>query len=98
MTFRVEFKGLDKLMRDLKKAKATAVPYAIKTALNSQAYEARRLWHREIHDAFTLRNQFTERSVMVVRAAGKGAQMQASVGSPQGYMAFQEQGGVSRGR
>jgi len=98
MTLTIRWNGLEKLLRDLRKGKETAVPYAIKTALNSQAYEAQRLWRGEIRQQFTTRNQFTERSVMVVRAAGTGEAIQASVGSTAPYMGFQEEGGVSKGR
>jgi hypothetical protein len=66
--------------------------------VNSMAYEARRLWVNEIRAEFTLRNQFTERAVFVSRASGKGSAIQASVGSPHDYMAFQEQGGESHNR
>jgi hypothetical protein len=98
VTLSIQWKGLDKLAKDLEKAKRTAVPYAIKTALNSQAYEARRIWQGEMRKDFTLRNQFTERSVMVVRAKGRGLEIQSSVGSTAPYMGEQEVEHESRGR
>lgn len=97
MTLTVQWKGIDKLVRDLQKAKATAVPYAAKTALNTMAGEARRLWQREIRGTFTLRNQFTERSILTTRATGKGADLQSSVGSTAPYMGEQETGGEVHG-
>jgi len=98
MTLTIKFKGLDKLMRDLEKAKSTAVPYAMKTALNSMAQETRRLWVNEIRGTFTTRNQFTERSVLVSRATGKGGNIQASVGSTAPYMGEREVDSETHGR
>lgn len=94
----VRWKGIDKLVRDLKRARATAVPYAVKTALNTTAFEARRIWQGQIREAFTLRNQYTERSIIAVRASGKGATIQSSVGSFAPYMGDQEQGAEVHGK
>jgi hypothetical protein len=94
----IQWKGVDKLLADLRKAKATAVPYAVKTALNTQAFEARRIWQREIRGEFTLRNQFTERSILAVKASGKGENIQSSVGSVAPYMLQQELGGTVHGK
>lgn len=86
----IQWKGIEKLLKDLETAKRTAVPYAIKTALNTQAFEARRIWQGEIRNTFTLRNQFTERSILAVRAKGSGTTIQSSVGSTAPYMGEQE--------
>jgi hypothetical protein len=98
VTLSVQWKGLEKLQRDLAKAKSTAVPYAMKSALTTQAFEARRIWQGEIRAEFTLRNQYTERSIIAVKASGTGASMQSSVGSFAEYMGDQEEGANVRGR
>jgi hypothetical protein len=94
----VELKGLDKLAKDLATAKRTAVPYAMKSALNATAFEARRIWQGEIRATFTLRNAYTERSIIAVKASGKGAAMQSSVGSFAEYMGDQEEGADVHGK
>lgn len=93
----VTFHGLDKAVFDLERAKAKAVPVAMRNALNVAAFEARRVWQDEIKRTFTTRNRFTERSIQVRKAEGEGRQMASFVGSTADYMATQEDGGVVRG-
>jgi hypothetical protein len=95
----VEFRGLKELVRDLRVARERALPYAVKTALNTAAFEGRKLWQREIKSSFTTRNSFTERSVLVERARGLDAKrMVAVLGSVAPYMGTQELGGTERAR
>src|SRR5688500_5442350 len=95
----VEWKGLKELVRDLKTAREKALPYAVKTSLNTAAFEARKVWQGEIRRSFTNRNAFTERSVLVERASGNDARrMFATVGSTAPYMGTQEEGGTVKGR
>jgi hypothetical protein len=86
-------------VKDLKTFRASALPFAIRNSLNASAFLARKEWQQELRESFTLRNKYTERSVLVERASGKvtGA-MVAKVGSVAPYMLTQEQGGTVRGR
>lgn len=96
--FKVEMKGMDKLLKDLETMRKTAVPYAARNALNTAAFEARKLWQGEIRRAFTTRNTWTERTIIVEKARGTDlGRMQSVVGSTEEYMRKQEFGGMSRG-
>lgn len=92
----VELKGDKRMLGDLAKMRAKAVPFAIKNALNTAAFETRTIWQREIKSAFTNRNTFTANSVRVEQATT--AKLQAKVGSVADYMGTQEQGGTVKGR
>ncbi len=95
----IEFHGLRELVRDLRAAREKALPYAIRNALNTAAFEARKVWQGEIRRTFTTRNQYTERSILVERARGLDPRrMRSFVGSTADYMAKQESGAVIRGR
>jgi hypothetical protein len=95
----VEFRGVKELVRDLRVARERALPYAVKTAVNSAAFEARTIWQGEIRRSFTTRNRYTERSILVERARGLDAKrMVAVVGSVAPYMGDQETGAVIRGK
>jgi hypothetical protein len=94
----VQWKGVDKLRRDLKLSRAKAVPFALKTALNTTAFEARRIWQREIRTVFVNRNTFTERSILAVKAHGTPQKLQSKVGALAPWMEVQEEGGIVRGR
>lgn len=99
MPLSVTFKGLDEARRDLRNFAERAVPFAARNALNTLAFEARTQWQREIRGAFTLRNRFTERSILVTKAQGRDInRMAALVGSTAPYMGDQEQGALVRGR
>lgn len=72
---------------------------ATRNALNSLAFRARTHWQDEIEQSFTLRNQFTKRSVRVDKAQGFNVRtMQSVVGSVAPYMGDQETGAVVRGK
>lgn len=89
--FSVKIKGAEKLAKDLQKAKQTAVPYAIRTYLTTAAFEARKVWQGELRKDFTLRNQYTERSIIAVKASGSLPTMQSKVGSFASYMGQAEE-------
>jgi hypothetical protein len=95
----VEFTGVKEMVAGLKKLRAQAVPYAVRNALNTQAFEARKQWVGFIERSFVNRNTFTQRSIQVVKASGLSAWlMQSVVGSTAPYMGLQEDGGTSRGK
>lgn len=97
--FSCELKGIKEMVRDLKKARKSAIPHAVRSALNTAAFDGRHIWQREIRQEFTTRNQFTERSVLVERAKGTNLKgMQAVLGSAAPYMGDQETGSKVRGR
>lgn len=87
----VQWKGLDKLTKDLNTAQKTAVPYAIRSYLTTAAFEARKVWQGETRKSFTLRNQYTERSIIAVKPMGKGDAMHSKVGSFASYMGTAEE-------
>lgn len=90
----LKWKGARRLERDLQTFAKTAVPHAVRNALNTQAFEARRAWADEAKDSLTLRNTFTVRSLRVEKARGtKLETMQSRVGSVAPYMGKQEIGG-----
>jgi len=86
-------------IRDLKRFREKAIPYAARNALNRSAFHVRAEWQQEIRGSFTLRNRYTERSILVTRAAGKSvSSMIAFVGSTAPYMDEQEHGATIHGR
>lgn len=88
-----------KAVKDLRQFREKAIPYAVRNALNRSAFHARAEWKQEVRGAFTLRNAFTERSILVTRATGKNVNgMVAFVGSTALYMDEQEHGATERGR
>ena len=92
----VELKGDKRMLADLAKMRAKAIPFAIKNALNTAAFETRSIWQREIKSTFTNRNTYTERSVRVEQATP--TKLVAKTGSIADYMDEQEEGGVIRGK
>lgn len=93
---KVELKGAKEMIADLKRLREKAVPFAIKNALNTAAFETRNLWQREVKSIFTNRNTYTARSIRVEQATP--TKLQATVGSVAPYMAVQEEGGTVRGK
>jgi hypothetical protein len=84
--------------RDLKRF-GEAHAHGQRNALNGCAFEAQKAWRTEVKRTFTLRTQFTERSIQVDKAKGLDLRtMQASVGSVAPYMEDQEEGAVVHGR
>lgn len=99
MPITIEFRGIDELVRDLRVARKRALPHAVRDALTTAAFEGRKVWQGEIRKSFTLRNRFTERSVLVERAKGTNLdRMEAVLGSVAPYMGDQEGGATVRGR
>jgi hypothetical protein len=95
----VEFHGAKEMVAALKRMRSQAVPYAVRNALNTQAFEARKAWVGFIQRDFVNRNTFTQRSIQVVKAGGLSvANMQSVVGSTAPYMGTQEEGGTVRGK
>lgn len=94
METRIAFRGLDALREKLA---GRDVPHAARAALNRTAFAARAAWIDRAHEAMTLRNPWTARSIRVARAVGnKPERMKAVLGSAAGYMALQESGGEVR--
>lgn len=95
----VKFRNLDRLVRDLKTFAEKAVPHAVRNSLNRQAIATRKEWGKQVRKEFTLRNKWTERTLMVERVRGTNdpGRMFAVVGSTAPYMATQEFGGTKRG-
>jgi hypothetical protein len=92
----VELKGDKRMLADLAKMRSKAIPYAIKNALNTAAFETRTIWQREIKSVFTNRNTYTANSVRVEQASTTN--LVAKVGSIADYMDTQEEGGSVKGK
>lgn len=96
ITVRVDAK---QAVRDLRTFRASAIPYAVRNALNRTAFAAREVWQEEIRSSFTLRNRYTERSVRVERVQGRDPSgMVARIGSVAAYMGDQERGAQVKGK
>lgn len=97
---KVEFRGADELLEDLRTFRLKAVPYAARDTVNSAAFAARRIWSEEIRKTFTTRNTFTAGAALRVDKAslGKVETIKAVVGSIADYMPRQEGGAVVTGR
>lgn len=89
-----------KLQRDLEKFAKRAMPYAMRDAVNTAAFEARRVWGDEIRRTFTTRNTFTAGPALRVEKArsGTGRAIEARLGSIAEYMPRQEFGATVSGR
>lgn len=94
---RVDMSDIKDLHGDLERFKRSAVPFATRRALTASAFETRSEWQRTMEREFTLRNQFTKRSVRVDKARGLDVRtMEAAVGSIAPYLFDQEYGTVER--
>jgi len=91
----VELKGDKRMVGDLAKMRAKAVPYALRNALNTAAFETRVIWQREIKSAFITRNNYTVGSVRVEQASV--TKLVAKTGSIADFMDEQEEGAVIKG-
>lgn len=82
----------------LMRLKSSALPYAIRQAVNDTAFQARRLGLENVNKKLITRNTYTARSIRVERALAGSTT--ARTGSTEGYMARQEFGGFTakRGR
>lgn len=88
----VKFRGLKEAIKQLDRFERS-IPYAMADAANTAAFRAREDYQRRIEQGFTLRNQFTKRSIQVDKANAKTKPVQAVMGSTAPYMATQEAGG-----
>lgn len=94
----VDLHEVERMAHELRTLKAEAFPYAVRNALNTSAFEGRKLWAKELQRSFILRNTFTTRSLRVVKAQGTSVQAMAShLGSIAKFMGTQEAGGVEVG-
>jgi hypothetical protein len=93
--FTVKITGAKEMVADLKKMREKAVPYALKNALNTAAFETRNIWQREIKSAFTNRSTYTANSVRVEQATT--TKLEARTGSVATFMGKQETGGTVTG-
>lgn len=95
----VDARDIDRFERDLRTFNERAFPYATRATLNSGAFDGRKAWQGELRGNMTLRNRYTERSVLVEQARTLDVERQAAVlGSTADYMTDQEFGGTRRKR
>lgn len=98
-TFTLDQRQVRALADGLKAANEKAVPYAVRDALNTTAFEARKEWQSQLRAKMILRNKWTVGSLRVVKATGTALRtMQSQVGSLVPYMAVQEDGGSERAK
>jgi hypothetical protein len=98
MKIKIDLNDFKRLTRDLERTAKSALPHAMRNALNDAAFRGRQLWVQEIEREFILRNTFTTRTLEVRKAVGTNMQsMRSELGSRQEYMATQEHGGVDHG-
>lgn len=89
----IEWKDLERALKDLEIFAAKAVPFALRNALNAVAFEARRTWQLRMHQTMVLRSKWTERSALVDRAEGLETRtMFSEMGSELDYLEKQEEG------
>lgn len=90
----IDMRDLRKLEDDLRTLAGKAVPFAVRSALTSSAFEARKIWQAEIDERFILRNKFVQGSIRVEKARSLNVRtMKATVGSIAEFMPKQEFGG-----
>lgn len=95
--FVINNKGLLAYERKLEKLRARAIPFATRNTLNALAFETRKQSIENLRSNFTLRNKWTERSVMVEKASGLNIRTQEAItGSVQDYLRKQEFGATEQ--
>lgn len=95
--FVINNKGLLAYERKLEKLRARAIPFATRNTLNALAFETRKQSIENLRSNFTLRNKWTERSVMVEKASGLNIRTQQAItGSVQDYLRKQEFGATEQ--
>jgi hypothetical protein len=98
MDIKVDLRDVEKYAAQLGKFAKTAMPHGVRNGLNTMAFEGRKLWQGEMKEQFILRNTWTSRRLLVVKASGSSvAGMKSIVGSPDDYLDKQEAGGVQLG-
>jgi len=91
---KVDLSDFKRLTRDLEKVSDVAIPYAARNALNTIAFEGRKLWQAQMRDDFVLRNDWTTRRLFVEKAKGTSlAGMKSVLSSPDAFLVKQEIGG-----
>jgi hypothetical protein len=93
--FTVKITGAKEMVADLKRMREKAIPYALKNALTTAAFETRSIWQREIRSTFVNRNTYTANSVRVEQAST--TKLVAKTGSIADYMDEQEEGATIKG-
>lgn len=89
----IAFKGLEQFAKGLDRFGHKLAKAAARDAVNTTAFEARKVWVGEIQSRMVLRNRFTVNSVRVDKATlGPIDSMQAVLGSLAPYMDEQEFG------
>jgi len=91
----VKIHGLDDAVKDLKRFRRSALPYAMRNALNTAVFQAQREWRMLAAATFTERSTFLDRSIRIEKADTR--RLYAKVGSTFEGMAKQEAGGTVTG-
>jgi hypothetical protein len=92
---RIGLDGLDAMQRALETVAKRSVPFAARELVNGMAFAGRRFWQEEMAGALTLRNKFTQRRALVIKARGlQMRSMEAVLGHPELYMYLLEHGGT----
>jgi hypothetical protein len=93
--FTIEFdkRPLEQLENDLDKLGERALPYSVRDTLNTAAYKTSELAKKNARRIFTMRNQFTTRSIQFEKTfARRIDDMESAAGSLQEYMREQAEG------
>lgn len=99
MLNKVDIREYKQLERELKEAKATALPYAMRFTLNAAAIRAQQVSRLKVATTMVNRNKWTINSIKHEKARGNNPRnMMSKVGSLQPYMETQELGGVKRAK
>lgn len=99
--FKLDTDEIKQLESDLKHFASRSLPFATKHTLNTFAWGSRKRALVQMPHQFTLRNKWTERSIMVHPTRSlRISQQESAVGSTQEYMAEQEFGSteVAKGK
>ena len=97
-SFEVDMRDVERHARKLERLAKQGVPHAIRNGLNRTAFAARKTWQVELKQSFTLRNQYTLRSIRVEPARGLNPNRMISVvGSVAPFMRERESGKTKPG-
>lgn len=83
---------LEKTFHNIEKAHKVAA----KNTLNIMAFVSRKNANKIIESEFTLRSNYTKRSIRVEKAEENSAELQSKIGSTAKYMEMQNEGGVKK--
>jgi len=93
----IDTTDLKKLQKDLRFFAADIYPLITRDTLNHGAFETMFIARRLVSRRFTLRNKWTQRSILVEKATGTNVnKMQSKTGSTMDYMRDQELSGEKR--